>query len=395
VRSETLAAVRLDGRTVDLDIEGDRVARIRPSSAPATGMVLPLLTDAHVHLDKTYAAHRIGHRPASLFEAIDLAAADKAHWTAEDIRTRAERALDAAEAHGIGALRTHVDWTEPARPRAWDVIGDLATDWQGRVTVQRAALVPLDLLGDPDLGPGIAAEVAATGGVLGAFVYRNEHLPAKLEQVFALALKHDLPLDFHVDEGLEREAQGFDTIVALTRRHHLAGRVLCGHGCALSIRPEHEVARLLDQAAEAGVALTVLPTTNGYLQDARPGRTPRLRGLAPIQEARAAGMDVLIGLDNVQDAFYPYGDYDLLDAWRLAVLNAHLDPDTWLDAITTLPARVLGLPERHLAVGAPADFLHLAAPSPAGLVTDARATCTTWRAGRPLSAPSEPIREPA
>jgi cytosine deaminase len=106
-------------------------------------------------------------------------------------------------------------------------------------------------------------------------------------------------------------------------------------------------------------------------------------------------MDVLIGLDNVQDAFYPYGDYDLLDAWRLAVLNAHLDPDTWLDSITTLPARVLGLPERHLAVGAPADFLHLVAPSPAGLVTDARATCTTWRAGRPLSAPSEPIREPA
>ncbi len=394
MRAEVPGPVWLDGAIVEIGIEGGRIARIVPAQGPARAVVLAPLVDAHVHLDKTHAVQRITARPASLQEAIELAAADKVHWSAADLRARAGRALAEAEAAGIGALRTHVDWSELGRPLAWDVLGDLAADWRGRVAVQRAALVPLDLLGDPDAGPGIAADVAASSGVLGAFVWQNHDLAAKLGRVFALADRHGLSLDFHVDEGLAPEARGFDAIVAETERHRFGGRVLCGHGCALAVRPEAEVARLLGRAAAAGVALTVLPTTNGYLQDARAGRTPRLRGLAPMLEARAAGMDVLVALDNVRDAFYPYGSYDLLDAWRLAVLNAHLDPFTWLDAITSLPARALGLglEPAPLRVGAPADFVLVAAEGPAGLMEDARRRPAVWRAGRPIGA-GEPARE--
>ena len=227
MKPERLAAVWLNGAVADVTVAGGRIAAIDPAAGPAQAMLLPPLVDAHVHLDKTHAVDRIPARPKSLSEAIDLAAADKARWTDADLRARASRALAEAEAHGIAALRTHVDWPEPARPRAWDVLGDLAAEWRGRVRIDRAALVPLDLLGDPDLGPGIAAEVAAADGVLGAFVYRNEHLPEKLERTFALAERHEMLLDFHVDEGLDRDAQGFDTIVALTerRRHGRAGAV--------------------------------------------------------------------------------------------------------------------------------------------------------------------------
>lgn len=391
MRPETLRAVWLDGAVADVTVAGGRIAAVVPAAGPARAMLLPPLVDAHVHLDKTHAVERIPTRPKSLFEAIDLAAADKARWTEADLRVRASRALAEAEAHGIAALRTHVDWTEPARPRAWDVLGDLAAEWRGRVRIDRAALVPIDLLGDPDLGPGIAAEVGAADGVLGAFVYRNEHLPEKLERTFALGERHEMLLDFHVDEGLDRDAQGFDTIVALTARRRLGGRVLCGHACSLAVRPEAEVAQVLDLAGEAGVALTVLPTTNAYLQDARHGRTPRLRGLAPMHEARAAGMAVIVALDNVRDAFYPYGAYDLIDAWRQAVLAAHLTPAEWLDAITAAPAAALGLPEPRIAVGAAADFLLLDATGPEALVSRAGVKPQVWRDGKPLAAHSQPV----
>ena len=122
--------------------------------------------------------------------------------------------------------------------------------------------------------------------------------------------------------------------------------------------------------------------TDGWGQDARPGRTPRLRGLPPMQEARAAGMDVLVALDEVRSARYPFGGYDLLDAWRLAVLNAHLDPAGWLDSITTLPAKWLGLRPPALTPGAPADFLHIEVPDAAGLISRPRAARSLWRAGR-------------
>lgn len=62
-----------------------------------------------------------------------------------------------------------------------------------------------------------------------------------------------------------------------------------------------------------------------YLQDRQPGRTPRWRGVMPVQELRAAGVAVAVAGDNYRDPFYAYGDHDMLDTWRQAVRILHLD----------------------------------------------------------------------
>jgi len=351
--------VGLDGTCVTLTLAEGRIATLAPCPGPPRWQALPLPVDPHLHLDKTFLWPRAKPSAPGLFPAIEATRADRARWTAADIRARAGHALEECAAAGMSALRTHVDWDAPQTPLAWDVLGEMAQGARA-LPLQRAPLCPADLLGDPDHGPGIARTVAATGdGVLGAFVYRNDDLSAKLARIFRLAADHALRLDFHVDEGLEAAAQGFDAIVRLTADHGMAGRVLCGHACSLSIRPADDVARALAAAAEAGVALCVLPPTNLWLQDGAPGRTPRLRGLAPLHEARAAGVAVMFGADNVSDPFYPMGAYDPIETFRLAVLAAHLDPADWLDAITTAPARALGLSPPALVPGAPADFLLL------------------------------------
>jgi len=354
-----LERIALNGATVALDLAGGRIARITPMPGPSDWQALPLPVDPHVHLDKTFLWPRARPAAPGLFPAIEANLADRAGWTPEDIRARAGRALAEADAAGMGALRSHVDWVEPGVPLAWDVLGEMAAD--ATVTLQRAPLVSIDLLGDPDHGPPIAAHVAATGdGVLGSFLYHHADYPAKLARIFRLAADYGLRLDFHVDEGLEPEAQGLDEIIRLTALHGMAGRVLCGHACSLSVRPVAEVARVLGAMAQAGAALCVLPATNLWIQDGAPGRTPRLRGLAPLHEARAAGVAVMFGADNVSDPFYPFGSYDPLETLRLACTAAHLDPAAWLDAITTAPARALGLPPSAIAPGAPADLLLVA-----------------------------------
>ncbi len=356
----TLDGVALDGATVALTLDGGRIAAVTPCTGPAAWQVMPRPVDPHLHLDKTFTAARAPAAAPGLFGAIDAAAADRAHWTAADIRARATRALHECDAAGMAALRSHVDWPDPAPPLAWSVLGELGAQWSDRLTLQRAPLLPVGLLGDPDHGPAIAAQVAATGdGVIGAFVYRDAGLEAKLAQVCALAAAHGLRLDFHVDEGLDPDARGFDAIVAAVAAHGLAGRVLCGHACALAVRPADDARRALDAAARAGVALCVLPTTNLWLQDAAAGRSPRQRGLAPVHEARAAGVAVVLGADNVADPFYPHGSYDPVATLRLATPAAQLDPGAWLDSITAAPARALGLAPARLAAGAPADFIAL------------------------------------
>lgn len=352
-----LSHIHLDGRTVTIAVRHGRIASIGPADGPARRVILPLTVDPHVHLDKTFTAARCPKGRPGLFGAIETMAADIANWSEGDLRARMTRALDEAHANGMAALRSHIDWPVPSVPRAWDVMGELAQEWRGRIAVQRSSLTSLDKIGDPDIGDAIAARVARDGEVLGCFVYRDDRLRERLDHVFSHAVKYGLRLDFHVDEGLEVEAAAFDDIAALTRTHGLGGRVLCGHACSLSIRPEADVRRAIDTAAEAGVALTVLPTTNQWLQDSRPGRTPRLRGLAPLHELRAAGVPVLLGADNVADPFYPHGGYDALETLRLATLAGHLTPSEWLGAITHAPARAIGFDLPEIEVGAPANFI--------------------------------------
>ncbi len=349
--------VLLNGSTVALTLRGERIAAIEPLSESAREVAMPLPVDPHVHLDKTFTARRCRSTKPGLFGAIEAMQEDIANWSEDDLRSRIGRALDEASENGMTALRSHVDWNEPQAPLAWHILGEMAQGWRGRLHVQRASLTSLDLLGDPDYGPCIADRVAKDGEVLGCFVYRNSRIDERLARVFALADRHSLRLDFHVDEGLEADANGFDRIVTLTARHGFRGRVLCGHACSLSTRPETEVARTIDAAAEAGVALTVLPTANLWLQDSSGDRTPRMRGLAPVHELRAAGVSVLFGSDNVADPFYPFGSYDSVEVLRMASLSAQLDPEGWLDSITAGPARSMGLEPPELAVGTPANFM--------------------------------------
>jgi cytosine deaminase len=341
-------------------LAGGRIAAIDPVAGPASRTVIPLPVEPHVHLDKAFTIARARAARPGLFGAIEAMAADKARWTADDLRTRITAGLEEAWAAGCRAIRSHIDWTDPGVPLAWEIAAEVAQDWAGRMRVIRSSLSGIDHVGDPDHGPAIAERVARDGQVLGAFIYRHPDLDRRIPFVFDLAERHDLWLDFHVDEGLEAEAQGLDLIVAEAARRGMGGRVLCGHACSLSIRAE--APRVIEAGARSGIALTVMPTTNLYLQDMTPGRSPRLRGLAPALELRAAGVPVVFGTDNVCDPFYPLGLHDPLESLRLAAVSAHVAPGDWVDAITDTPARALGLAPQRLAAGEPADFLLLPAP---------------------------------
>ena len=218
---------------------------------------------------------------------------------------------------------------------------------------------------------------------MGAFVYRNEGLRAKLEQVFALAQQHGLALDFHVDEGLDVDATALADIADLTMTFGMQGRVVCGHACSLSVQDAAQAQATLARCAQAGIHLVALPTTNLYLQGAWTA-TPVERGITRVLEARAAGVSLSLATDNVQDAFYPYGNYDLLATWGLGVQVAHLAPALdWLDTITTAPAVALGLAwDGRIAPGCPADLVQLHQADEYALVGAGTVARTVIRAGQ-------------
>jgi cytosine deaminase len=149
-------------QTFDLWVEAGDVISISPSTEPARGTLLSGLVDAHVHLDKSYTVGAAGAAQGDLASAIARCAANRLTWTPADLRLRMSRALEDAWACGTRAMRTHIDWVGDDMPVALRVFEQLREQWRGRIELQMAALVPLELWGNAASAERIAGQVAVT-----------------------------------------------------------------------------------------------------------------------------------------------------------------------------------------------------------------------------------------
>lgn len=355
---------------VDLLLDGPVVAKVtRAGQMAGTGIELggrqlwPMLVDAHAHLDK---AHTLGRAPDSggtHAGAREATRRDReAHWRRDDLLARMAFGLGCAEAHGVAAIRTHLDSHQGQATETWAAFAEMRAAFAEKIVLQAVALVPIDAWAG-DYGLELADLVAAQGGVLGGVTRASggnhgalKGLDELLDRLFTLARERDLDIDLHVDEAAQ--AGALPHVARATIRHGWQGRVTCGHCCSLSLLPEADLDRTIALLAEAGLNLITLPTVNMYLQDRQPGRTPRWRGVMPVAELRAAGLSVAVAGDNCRDPFHAYGDHDMLDTWRQSVRVLHLD-HPFADGpglAGPLPARIMGIDAGAIGAGRRADL---------------------------------------
>jgi cytosine deaminase len=367
----------------DLLIEDGKFARIEPPCDQRNDgiarvdvggrQVWPTLIDIHTHLDKGHTVERGPNADGTFHNARLAAAADRPNWTASDLRRRMDFSLRCAYAHGVSAIRSHIDTYEDTVDRSWKVVREVRDEWQGKIDLQAVSLCPIDLLLD-GYGDRVAAEVAASGGLLGGVTRASignhgaplQNIEALLDRLFALAQRHDLDVDLHVDETHDPASATLPLVARAAMRHGYNGRVVCGHCCSLAMQAESEIDRTLDLVAEAEIAIVTLPTVNMYLQDRQAGRTPRWRGVTVVQEMLRRGIGVAAAGDNCRDSFYAYGDHDVLDTFRQAVRILHLDhPLRGAPALVGPTPASIGKFNGHgrISVGSPARLMVLNARS--------------------------------
>jgi cytosine/creatinine deaminase len=366
----------------DIEYTAQQIVSMQPAFGDPSGLVISPTVDIHTHIDKAFVIDEVGAANGNLFAAIDRMRESHERSTSQEIEQRMQSSLHLAYQAGTRAMRTHLDWPTADCPRSVAVFQSKREEWLGRIDLQGVSLTALDILANPIVGDQIASQVEQAGLILGCFIYRNTDLTRKLQAVFELAKRYRLALDFHVDEGLDDDAVGLWAIASLKSVNQFDGSVVCSHACSLSVQDDQQAIDTLRACVDSGVELVSLPTTNLYLQGDWQG-TPIERGITRIKEARFVGLHPCIASDNVQDAFYPYGDYDLMATFSLGLLAAHLSPiHRWFDTITLNPARIMGLSwDGLIAPGSPADFLVFAAKRSGDLMTDAGRRRTVIRRG--------------
>ncbi|MEM1039165.1 MAG: cytosine deaminase [Pseudomonadota bacterium] len=372
-----------DGHIVD----GSKGANTCPSIDAKGGIVLPTFVDMHTHLDKGHIWGRAPNPDGTFMGALTTVGEDRvANWSAEDVRARMNFSLKCAYAHGTSAVRTHLDSLPPQDSISWPVFRELREEWAGRITLQAACLVPIDMVENDGGFLGTANTVAESGGTLGAVTYPMPDLAERLETFFAMAAERGLDADFHADETGDPSVATLRTIAETVLKTGFDAPVTVGHCCSLAVQDESEADRTLDLVAKAGLNIVSLPLCNLYLQARDSDTTPRWRGVTLVHEMRKRGINVSFASDNTRDPFYAYGDLDMVEVLRESTRIAHLDHTQphWFDAFCANPANACGLTANDISVGSTADFIVFKARSMTELLARPQSDRVVVRQGKAI-----------
>lgn len=386
----TLRNARLaDGRLVDVALDGAVIAGVTPAAvgdAPdaaagaldlAGALLLPALVNGHAHLDKTFVGapwqpHRAGDTvPARV-------AAERAirSTVATSVAERAEALATEMVRFGTGAVRSHVDIDTEIGLSSLDTLLALRERMRESIDVQIVAFPQSGILASPGVAELLEEAVLRGADVIGGLDPQgfDRDAAAHLDVVFGLATTYGVAVDIHLHElGASAVAQ-FDQIADRTRALGLGGRVVVSHAYGLGSIPLDEAKRIGGMLAHAGIAVM----TNGPA-----GPMP------PVLAMRAEGATVFSGSDNIRDAWWPYGNGDMLDVARTVAYQSDFRTDAELevalDLVTEAAASAVGLDRYGIRPGARADLLVLDGSAPAQVVASPPEQRTVFHAGRIVS----------
>ncbi len=384
--------VEEDGVLVDIAVRNGNIAAIEPGfrceaikTVDGQGaFAFGGFVDTHIHLDKACILDRCTIREGTLAEAVRETARAKIGFDEADVYARAARVVEKAISHGTVRMRTFVEVDPRAGVRSFEAIKRIRADYAFAVDIEICVFAQDGLTNEPGTWDMLDAALADGADLIGGCPYMDLDPERHIARVFELAVKHDVAVDFHLDFSLDPTETDLPAVIAATQLHGWQGRVAIGHVTNLSALPEAAVIAIADSLSEAGIALTVLPATDLFLN----GRgLERLvpRGVAPAHLLAARGVITSIATNNVLNPFTPYGDASLVRMANLYANVAQISRDADIagvfDMVSQSAARQLGVPY-GLSAGSEATITLVEASGPKAAVREIARVVAGWKNGR-------------
>ena len=375
IRNANLA----DGRQrVDIAIEEGRIAAIGPALAVSAGreidadgdLVSAPFVDAHFHMDATlsYGLPRV-NASGTLLEGIALWGELKPDLTQQALIERALQYCDWAVARGLLAIRSHVDVCDD-RLLAVEALLEVKRLVAPYLDLQLVAFPQDGVLRSPTALANLKRAIAMGVDVVGGIPHFERTMADGAESVRLLcefAAEKGLRVDMHCDESDDPHSRHIETLAYESNRLGLHGRVTGSHLTSMHSMDNYYVSKLLPLIREGGVAAIANPLINITLQG-RHDTYPKRRGMTRVPEMLAAGIDVAFGHDCVMDPWYSLGSGDMLEVAQMGLHVAQMTGQDAMracfEAVTTTPARILGLEHYGIGVGNHADLVLLDAADP-------------------------------
>lgn len=364
------AKTRTSGReTVEIGIRKGKIADIgsglsrdAAQTIDAKGyLVTESFVNGHLHLDKVFTLEMAGQAALGEYHtggmggamtAIERAADFKAcydeSWIIENVR----KVCDSALKHGNTHIRAFADVDPKARLEGVKALLKAREEYKGRVELQVVAFPQDGVIREPGTEALIRQAAEMGADVIGGIPwmeYTKEQERSHVDSMCALAKKFNKNISMLLDDVGDPEERTLEMLCEKSIEMGWQGRVTAQHCRAMALYNENYFRKLVALMKQAGIGLVSDPHT-GPLH-------------ARVRDLLDAGIPVALGQDDVADAYYPFGECNML---QVAFLASHLlwmttfdDMERLYDMVTTMAAKVLGIHGHELAVGGNADLVIL------------------------------------
>lgn len=377
------------------------MSRVPSTAASPPSLLLPPLCHPHIHLDKPYilTCNRepseaypsytdLAPQSGSFQEALINTSAAKARYTTEDLYLRGSQLLaDSYARHGVTAARTFVEVDHVVNFKTLETAIQLKRDFEHLIDVQ-ICLFAQDPIFSTEHGDEnrrlllealekFSNDIAALGTTpyveQGADVSEKTRAEMKnIDWAIHTAIEKGLHLDFHLDYNLDgtKQSSVFEVISRLRDHNWLANAqpgktIVIGHCTQLTaIRDDtlDQLQSLITEAPALPIHFVGLPTSDLFMmgrpavqtnsRDAEYMPHARPRGTMQIPSMiKDFGLHGCLGVNNVGNAFTPYGDADPLQlaCWGTGIYQAGAvgDPELLYECVSYRARRAIGLLSRH------------------------------------------------
>ena len=321
--------------------------------------------EPHIHLDTTLTAGQPRwNESGTLFEGIQRWSERKEFLTKEDVKERAKKALSWQIANGIGAVRTHVDTTDPTLV-ALEAMLEVKEEMKDFVDLQIVSFPQEGLISYRN-GLELVEEAMKMGadvvGGIPHFEFTREDGVESIREIFKIAKKYDKLIDIHCDEIDDEQSRHIEVVARETIMNDYQGRVTASHTTAMGSYNDAYTYKLMRVLGLAEMNFVANPLVNIHLQG-RFDTYPKRRGLTRVKELDQNGLNVCFGHDDIMDPWYPIGNGNILQVLHMGLhvsqLMGYSDIANGLRFVTENSAKALQLDTYGIKEGNPANFIVL------------------------------------
>ncbi|MCV3239937.1 amidohydrolase family protein [Mesorhizobium sp. ZC-5] len=380
------------GAASDLLIRDGRIAGIghfdpdagMPVENGGGAIAIPGLIDAHTHLDKTTwgMPWHENNRRAVLRDRIDFERENRLAIGIDPHRQSMRHAIGLA-AHGATHIRSHVDIDPVHGLSIVEGVMETREKLKGIIDIEIVAFPQSGVMVMPGtlelLDEALSKGCEVLGGIDPCGIDRDPK--GQLDAIFALAVKHQRPIDIHLHETGDLGAFTMELMFERIRANGMQGKVAISHAFALGMNDYLRVGQLIEQIADLDVAIV----TTGA-----PSAT-----VPSIMRLKQAGVRVGAGCDGIRDTWGPWGQPDMLDRAKIVGMKNGLRSDNELEHLLHIVSQggadVMRIDGYGLAEGCNADLTLLTGETLAHAVVDVAPRPLVVKGGRVTARAGVPV----